>query len=50
MNDTPHLLAIVESKMAQVRTQLEHGSETRAKELLEEIRIYSEELRLHLAA
>nr|WP_321983476.1 hypothetical protein [uncultured Lichenicoccus sp.] len=50
MNDTPHLLAIVESKMAQVRTQMEHGSAARARELLEEIRIYSKELRLNLAA
>ncbi|WP_171034180.1 hypothetical protein [Lichenicoccus roseus] len=50
MNDAPHLLAIVESKMAQVRTQLEHGSPAKAKELLEEVRIYSQALRLDLAA
>ncbi len=48
MNDTPHLMAIIESKMAQVRTNLEHYSFARAKSLLTEIEIYSADLRYGL--
>jgi hypothetical protein len=45
MNDNPHLLAILESKLAQVRTQLEHNSFAKAKSLLEEVIIYSNDMR-----
>jgi len=45
MNDTPHLLAIIESKMAQVRTHLEHDSQRKAQELLAEVEVYTEALR-----
>jgi uncharacterized membrane-anchored protein len=45
MNDVPHLLAIIENKMAQVRTRLEHNSVEKAKALLDEIAIYAEDLR-----
>lgn len=48
MNDTPHLLAIVESKMAQLRTNLEHDSVDKARDLLAEIAIYTEGLRTAL--
>ncbi len=48
MNDGPHLLAIIESKMAQVRTQLEHNSRVKAQELLAEVEIYTEDLRYNL--
>lgn len=41
MNDNPHLLAIIESKMAQLRTNLEHNSDTKAKSLLAEVQIYT---------
>ena len=45
MNDTPHLMAIVESKMAQLKTNLEHSSLEKAKDLVHEIQVYTEELR-----
>ncbi len=45
MNDSPHALAIIESKMAQVRTRLEHNSFEKAKALLAEIKIYADDLR-----
>jgi hypothetical protein len=45
MNDNPHLLAILESKLAQVRTQLEHNGFLKAKSLLEEVILYSDDLR-----
>jgi hypothetical protein len=45
MNDAPHILAIIESKMAQVRTRLEHNSHDKAKALLAEVKIYAEDLR-----
>ena len=45
MNDTPHILAIMESKMAQVRTRIEHHSFEKAKSLLEEVAIYADDLR-----
>lgn len=48
MNDTPHTLAIIESKMAQVRTRLEHNSYEVAKSLLQEVKIYAEELRMDI--
>ena len=48
MNDTPHLLAIIESKMAQVRTRLEHNSIAKAMALLDEVKIYAEDLRTGL--
>lgn len=48
MNDAPHLLAIIESKMAQVRTHLEHNSHRKAQELLAEVAIYGEDLRFAL--
>jgi hypothetical protein len=48
MNDSPHLLAIIESKMAQVRTHLEHDSPRKAQELLSEVEIYAEDLRYTL--
>jgi hypothetical protein len=44
MNDNPHLLAILESKLAQVRTQLEHNGFVKAKSLLEEVIVYSDGL------
>ncbi len=44
MNDHPHLLAIVESKMAQVRTNLEHNNFSKADLLLDEVKIYAEAL------
>ena len=50
MNDTPHLMAIIESKMSQVRTHLEHNSFARAKSLLSEIEIYSADLTHGLGA
>ena len=50
MNDTPHLMAIIDSKMAQVRTHLEHNSFARAKSLLGEIEIYSADLSHGLGA
>ena len=48
MNDSPHLLAIIESKMAQVRTHLEHNSPVKARELLSEVEIYAADLRVTL--
>jgi hypothetical protein len=45
MNDNPHLLAILESKLAQVRTQLEHNGFSKAKSLLEEVIVYSDDMR-----
>lgn len=48
MNDTPHLMAIIESKMAQVKTNLEHDSVAKAKSLLNEVKIYTEALRTSL--
>lgn len=45
MNDTPHLLAIVESKMAQLKTNLKHDSIDKARDLVQEIEVYTEELR-----
>jgi hypothetical protein len=48
MNDSPHIMAIIEHKLAQVRTQLEHHGFKKAKELLAEIEIYSEDLRTTL--
>jgi hypothetical protein len=45
MNDSPHILAIIESKMAQVRTRLEHNSVAKAQALLVEVQIYAEDLR-----
>jgi hypothetical protein len=45
MNDNPHLLAIIESKVAQVRTQLEHNGFATAKALLEEVIIYADDMR-----
>jgi uncharacterized membrane-anchored protein len=45
VNDSPHLLAIIESKMAQVRTRLEHNSFDKAQALLAEVKIYADELR-----
>ena len=48
MNDAPHVLAIIESKMAQVRTRLEHNSFDKAKDLLAQVKIYAEDLRYSL--
>ncbi len=48
MNDSPHLLAIIESKMAQVRTRLEHNRVAKAQALLMEVEIYADELRSHI--
>lgn len=50
MNNNPHLLAIVESKVAQVRTHLEHNNFGKAKSLLNEIRIYSEDLQYNIVS
>ncbi len=50
MNDNPHLLAILESKLAQVRTQLEHNSFMKAKSLLEEVIVYSEDMGAEMPA
>ena len=44
MNENPHLLAIVESKMAQARTSMEHNAFAKAKALLAEVKIYNEAL------
>jgi len=49
MNDAPHLLAIIESKMAQVRTHLEHNSPIKAQELLTQVETYAEDLRCALS-
>lgn len=48
MNDNPHILAIIESKMAQVRTRLEHNSFAKARSLLLEVEIYADDLRSNL--
>ncbi len=48
MDDSPHLLAIIESKMAQVRTRLEHNSFAKANALLLEVKIYADDLRMVL--
>ncbi len=48
MDDSPHLLAIIESKMAQVRTRLEHNSFAKAHSLLAEVKIYADDLRMKL--
>ncbi len=48
MNDSPHTLAIIESKMAQVRTRLEHNSFDKAKALLAEVKIYADDLRRNI--
>jgi hypothetical protein len=48
VNDSPHLLAIIESKMSQVRTHLEHNSIAKAYELLSEVNVYAEDLRMTL--
>jgi hypothetical protein len=45
MNDNPHLLAIIESKVAQVRTHVEHNSHEKARDLLQQVEVYSEDLR-----
>ena len=50
MNDNPHLLAIIESKMAQARTCMEHNAFAKAKALLAEVRIYNEDLRANLGS
>ena len=50
MNDTPHLLAIIETKMAQVRTHLEHNSLAKAQDLLAQVQVYAEDLRSGLQA
>jgi hypothetical protein len=44
MNCNPHLLALVEDKTAQARTNLEHGEVERARDLLRQAQVYSEEL------
>ncbi len=49
MNDSPHIMAIIESKMAQVRTRLEHNSFEKAKSLLDEVAIYADELKYALS-
>ncbi len=48
MNNNPHLMAIVESKVAQVRTNLEHNNSVRAMSLLSEIRIYTDDLQVNI--
>ncbi len=48
MNNNPHLLAIIESKVAQLRTHLEHNSQAKAQELLVEMQIYADDLRVSL--
>lgn len=48
MNNNPHLMAIVESKVAQVRTNLEHNNLVRATSLLSEIRIYTDDLQVNI--
>jgi hypothetical protein len=49
MNNNPHLMAILESKVAQVRTSLEHNNAAKAKSLLNEIRIYTEDMQVDIA-
>jgi hypothetical protein len=44
MNDNPHLMAIIESKLAQARLALRHGSAAKADDLLEQAKIYAEAL------
>ena len=44
MNDNPHLLAIVESKLSQARTHLRHESFEKAEALMNEVRIYTDAL------
>ena len=48
MNDSPHILAIIESKMAQVKTRIEHNSIEKAKALLDEVAIYADDLKYAL--
>jgi hypothetical protein len=50
MNDNPHALAIAESKLAQVRTRLEHNSFAKAASLLAEVQIFVDDLRSSLGA
>lgn len=45
MNDNPHLLAILESKMAQARLHQQHNSLEKADDLLAQIKIYAEALK-----
>lgn len=49
MNDNPHLMAIIESKMAQARLTLRHGSAAKADELLDQAKIYADALRTEAA-
>jgi len=46
MNDNPHLLAIMESKMAQARLHLQHSSFEKADDLLTQVKIYAEALKV----
>ncbi|MGI4745327.1 MAG: hypothetical protein ACRYGI_02250 [Janthinobacterium lividum] len=45
MNDNPHLLAIMESKMAQARLHLQHASFDKADDLLAQVKIYADALK-----
>ena len=44
MNDNPHLMAILDSKMAQVRLNLQHDNFAKANDLLAQVKIYAEAL------
>lgn len=45
MNDNPHLLAIMESKMAQARLHLQNASFDKADDLLAQVKIYADALK-----
>ncbi len=46
MNDTAHLMAIIEDKMAQAKTSLQNNDPERADDLMAQVRIYSASLGL----
>ncbi|MCQ8279066.1 hypothetical protein NFI95_11475 [Acetobacteraceae bacterium KSS8] len=46
MNDTAHLMAIIEDKMAQAKTCLRNNDAERADDLMAQVRIYSASLGL----
>jgi hypothetical protein len=46
VNDNPHLMAIIDSKMAQARLNQQHGSVVRANDLLAQVKIYADALQI----
>ncbi len=49
MDDNPHLMAIIDSKLAQARLAARHGSAAKADDLLEQAKIYAEALQTRTA-